>query len=47
MAGEISNLFAFDFFRHSNFRKRVWTATRVDLQLTLGYDFQNKDHIDD
>ena len=45
MPGEICNLFVFDFLKNSNLLKGEWEITRLDLQLTLGYEFASKKQI--
>lgn len=45
MPGEICNLFVVDFLKNSNLLKGEWAITRLDLQLTLGYDFSSENQL--
>ena len=45
MPGEICNLFVFDFLKSSNLLRGEWKITRLDLQLTLGYEFGSQEQI--
>ena len=42
---EISNQFASSFLKNSNLLNGIWRITRLDLQLTTGFEFKNEDHI--
>ena len=43
--GEICNLFVFDFLKNSNLLNGKWQITRLDLQLTLGYEFADDNQL--
>ena len=45
--GEICNLFVFDFLKNSNLLAREWQITRLDLQLTLDYEFASANQLID
>ena len=43
--GEICKLFVFDFLKNSNLLNGKWQITRLDLQLTLGYEFADDNQL--
>ena len=45
MPGEICNLFVFDFLKNSNLLGGEWRITRLDLQLTLDYEFASANQL--
>ena len=47
LPGKICNLFVFDFLKNSNLLAREWRITRLDLQLTLDYEFASENQLID
>ena len=45
LPGKVCNLFVFDFLKNSNLLAREWQITRLDLQLTLDYEFDSANQL--